>query len=134
MVRLNSYLILIVFSFWLSACGETKFSVDRVQADQVKASDVVDTETPRTPEEQERIDSEVERNICDKHGKKVRICHIPPGNPDNRHTICIGRSALPAHVGRHGVDDDHDYVGSCDGDDDDDDDDDCDDDDDEENP
>lgn len=29
---------------------------------------------------------------------KVNVCHIPPGNPANRHTICIDWSALPAHV------------------------------------
>lgn len=29
---------------------------------------------------------------------KVNVCHVPPGNPANRHTICIDYSALPAHV------------------------------------
>ncbi len=32
---------------------------------------------------------------------EVCICHIPPGNPDNAHTICIGLEAVPAHLG-HG--------------------------------
>jgi len=31
----------------------------------------------------------------------TRICHIPPGNPGNNHTITIGNSAVNAHVG-HG--------------------------------
>lgn len=39
----------------------------------------------------------------------VTICHIPPGNPANAHTITIAMSALPAHLA-HG-----DYVGSCQG-------------------
>lgn len=34
-------------------------------------------------------------------GRKVSICHVPPGNPDNRHEICISESAVPAHSG-HG--------------------------------
>jgi hypothetical protein len=30
--------------------------------------------------------------------KKVTICHVPPGNPSNAHTITVGVSALPAHL------------------------------------
>ncbi|HNZ43394.1 MAG TPA: hypothetical protein PLI16_01305 [Bacteroidales bacterium] len=37
----------------------------------------------------------------------VTICHIPPGNPANAHTITISVNALPAHLA-HG-----DFVGSC---------------------
>lgn len=29
------------------------------------------------------------------------VCHIPPGNPDNRHTIIVGPGAVGAHLG-HG--------------------------------
>ncbi len=39
---------------------------------------------------------------------KVVICHLPPGNPDNAHTIVVGSSAVPAHLD-HG-----DYLGECD--------------------
>ena len=38
---------------------------------------------------------------------KVTICHIPPGNPANAHTITVGRSALKAHT-KHG-----DTLGAC---------------------
>ena len=40
----------------------------------------------------------------------VTICHIPPGNPNNPHTITISVNALQAHLD-HGC-----YVGSCEGD------------------
>jgi hypothetical protein len=40
--------------------------------------------------------------------KKTTICHIPPGNPANEHTICVGNSAVPAHVENH-----HDTIGAC---------------------
>lgn len=39
----------------------------------------------------------------------VTICHIPPGNPSNAHTITISINALPAHLA-HG-----DYIGACNG-------------------
>jgi len=38
---------------------------------------------------------------------KVLVCHIPPGNPENMHQICIAASAVPAHIA-HGC-----YVGYC---------------------
>lgn len=39
---------------------------------------------------------------------KVLVCHIPPGNPGNAHTICVDHHAQPAHVENHG-----DYLGAC---------------------
>ena len=38
---------------------------------------------------------------------RVTICHIPPGNPDNAHTISVSVKAVPAHLA-HG-----DYCGPC---------------------
>jgi hypothetical protein len=38
---------------------------------------------------------------------KITICHIPPGDPGNAHTIVIDESAWPAHEA-HG-----DYIGEC---------------------
>lgn len=38
---------------------------------------------------------------------KVAVCHVPPGNPDNPHTIEVDESALPAHLA-HG-----DTEGAC---------------------
>ena len=40
-------------------------------------------------------------------GKKVTICHIPPGNPANAHTITVSVNAVRAHLA-HG-----DTVGPC---------------------
>lgn len=39
--------------------------------------------------------------------KKVRICHVPPGNPESRQTILVSAQAVPAHL-RHG-----DTIGAC---------------------
>lgn len=41
------------------------------------------------------------------NGKKVTICHVPPGNPSNAHTINVSVNALDAHLD-HG-----DLLGSC---------------------
>lgn len=38
---------------------------------------------------------------------KVTICHVPPGNPKNEHTISVAQSAVDAHLA-HG-----DYLGVC---------------------
>jgi hypothetical protein len=40
--------------------------------------------------------------------KKVLVCHIPPGNPDNAHDICVGASAVEPHQTQHG-----DTLGAC---------------------
>ncbi|ATX78960.1 hypothetical protein Ga0123461_0523 [Mariprofundus aestuarium] len=42
-----------------------------------------------------------------KKAHKVDVCHIPPGNPSNAHTINIDQSAVDAHLA-HG-----DYLGEC---------------------
>ncbi len=39
--------------------------------------------------------------------KKIDICHMPPGNPDNAHTISVSVNALRAHLA-HG-----DYLDDC---------------------
>jgi hypothetical protein len=43
------------------------------------------------------------------HGKKVTICHVPPGNPDNPQTLRVGRKAAAAHLRRHAGD----HLGRC---------------------
>ena len=58
-------------------------------------------------------DPSINRNV-DMHAcaadntEKTTICHIPPGNPSNAHTICVGNAAVPAHVKNHG-----DPIGPC---------------------
>jgi hypothetical protein len=52
----------------------------------------------------------------DDDDDKVKVCHIPQGNPGNAHTIKISQSAVAAHLG-HG-----DTLGACPQDEDDDDD------------
>jgi hypothetical protein len=46
---------------------------------------------------------------CDpRDTKKTTICHFPPGNPANAHTLCVGNPAVSPHMSHHG-----DHVGPC---------------------
>ena len=49
-----------------------------------------------------------ETEVNDTTVKGVVICHVPPGNLDNAHTIIVGEPAVKAHLA-HG-----DYLGVCD--------------------
>jgi hypothetical protein len=40
---------------------------------------------------------------------KKTICHVPPGNPGNAHTITVGAPAAAAHLDQH----EGDYAGPC---------------------
>jgi hypothetical protein len=42
-------------------------------------------------------------------GTKTVLCHVPPGNPGNAHTITVGGRAGQAHLRNH----DGDYLGEC---------------------
>jgi hypothetical protein len=44
---------------------------------------------------------------ADSGNFKVDVCHIPPGNPANAHTINVSIFAVPAHLA-HG-----DSIGQC---------------------
>src|SRR4051812_35007034 len=55
-----------------------------------------------------RKDNDGRHHDDDDANCKVTICHVPPGNVCNEHTIRVGKSAVPAHRA-HG-----DSPGSCD--------------------
>jgi hypothetical protein len=38
---------------------------------------------------------------------KVTLCHVPPGNPANAHTISVDQSAVQAHLNHE------DFIGGC---------------------
>ncbi len=51
--------------------------------------------------------SDLESYPVDYESKKIEICHVPPGNPDNAHTLSISVNAMRAHLA-HG-----DYIDEC---------------------
>ena len=59
-------------------------------------------------EDDSTITADVDVHACAPDSvKKTTICHIPPGNPANAHTLCVGTPSVSAHE-RHG-----DVVGPC---------------------
>ncbi|GBF23721.1 hypothetical protein MnTg01_00046 [archaeon MnTg01] len=51
--------------------------------------------------------SDLDSYPIDYESKKIEICHVPPGNPDNAHTLSISVNAMRAHLA-HG-----DYIDEC---------------------
>jgi len=51
--------------------------------------------------------SDLDSYPVDYESKKIEICHVPPGNPDNVHTLSISVNAMKAHLA-HG-----DYIDEC---------------------
>ena len=41
--------------------------------------------------------------------RKNLLCHVPPGNPENKHTLCLPSPAIRAHLKQHTGD----YLGAC---------------------
>lgn len=39
--------------------------------------------------------------VYDCPASKALVCHVPPGNPANAHTICVGKPAVNAHLSHH---------------------------------
>ena len=54
------------------------------------------------------IDNIIAAWKCGNKNNKVLVCHIPPGNPANAHTICISPNAVSMHLEQHG-----DLLGPC---------------------
>ncbi len=52
--------------------------------------------------------SDLDSLLADYESKKIEICHVPPGNHDNAHTLNISVNAMKAHLA-HG-----DYLEECD--------------------
>ena len=54
-----------------------------------------------------RSSSDLDNYPTDYETKKIEICHVPPGNPDNAHTLSISVNAIKSHLA-HG-----DYIDEC---------------------
>jgi len=72
-----------------------------------------ETDTSLHPLQRAGVAAKKKDDYCDRASKrkvpdhKAMICHIPPGNPANAHTIIVGKPSVPAHLA-HG-----DTLGPC---------------------
>jgi len=73
------------------------------------ASVNADSENSHNSSENTHHSSDSNERGSSSEAKKIIICHVPKGNPANKHTIHIGFSAWPAHRDNHGGD----WLGSC---------------------
>jgi hypothetical protein len=74
--------------------------------------DEVKEEKKDTPSDEKREDKDIdptEDTFGDEISEKdrVTVCHLPPGNPEGRHSLVISKNALAAHLA-HG-----DVLGAC---------------------
>lgn len=95
---------LLLLCFGFIACSQASFEN---QPSQVLS--------PRVNVDEGANDAEVLAQCeCGEGGRKVRICHVPQGNPANAHTICISPNALKAHIDHHiAGSGEEDYMGAC---------------------
>ncbi len=70
--------------------------------------DKIETRADDDDDDDEKF--ELDDDNGDDHGKTT-ICHFPPGNPANAHTISVGAKAAQSHILRHG-----DTMGECEND------------------
>ncbi len=97
--------------------GDDQVGDDQVGDDQVGDDQVGDDQVGDDQVGDDQVGDDIDPldvYAChdDKGGseKKVLICHYPPGKAAKRNTLCIGRSALPAHMSHGGV---ADTLGAC---------------------
>ena len=89
---------------------EIEFEIDTTDEDEIineiskktgLGKDKIRSLTKFEVEDEEEDENENEKG-------KVTICHFPPGNPLNAHTISVGQHAAEKHMIKHG-----DTIGSC---------------------
>lgn len=92
-------------------------SVEKKPAKQVEeVEDELDRKGKQSYQPKKQVDQEQPRKdyrkgkMKGKYGNgKTTICHAPPGNAANAHTISVGGGAVQAHLGNH----DGDTLGDC---------------------
>jgi len=120
-------------------CSKVKFAASDSAAGKVTAEGSPDGNTlsddgdgngddEKTPMDEvvtgEPADEDLAKHACDDDNsegssdddQKVNVCHVPPGNPDARHTICISVNGyINGHMKNHhtGNEQTADYLGEC---------------------
>lgn len=109
-MRLYLFVCVSVVALFIMGCGATEFSS--------KSSGEYQSVNPEgAPPASDIVNGNLDQAAKYACGdKKIAICHVPEGNPDNRHTLCLPQPAIEAHLAQHdaSVDKgDEDYLGEC---------------------
>ena len=125
MKKAISITLLLILLTTLTSCGKDEFALSETTAginkDGTPSSPVLgDDSSDDTPTIEEIIEElengeEIEDILPESYlcwetdnNRGVTICHFPNGNENLRHDICVGESAIDAHL-----DHDGDYLGPC---------------------
>lgn len=101
------------------SCFESPIALNLPEPE-IGVVEVQDDEVPTIVEEKEEEDQLVEDidletdYSCGKNKSKVIVCHVPKGNPENIHSICISVNAWEsAHMHKHSGGGVSDHLGAC---------------------
>jgi len=105
--------------FGLSGCNDTGFSRTPAASSSLAQTNMDGGNMHPTDKHDEDTSHDESQDCSAPSGNQVMICHVPPGNPSARHTICVGINgaqnghglnlADPAAIGGHGGD----TLGAC---------------------
>jgi hypothetical protein len=96
MKRINMNKGLLIFAFAIAGCGQTNSPGSMDEASTAAAT--INKAGPQL--DQVQSIEEVDAYRCG-NGHQIYICHIPPGNSAQRHTLCVGAPAVAAHIKHH---------------------------------
>ena len=113
-LKITSYFIGIVLAATLTSCE----SLYQLKTNSIVPSNFTSGPGP-TVESAINDPKKIAEYLCASEDEeddepKALVCHYPSGNPAQRHDICIGKSALPAHIDKHGQPGAYDHLGKCD--------------------
>lgn len=93
-----AYLAAITVNWNTSVCAQSYVCGDAV-AGVIDDSDSKDKDDSSSDDDSDSKDKDKDDDADAKQGgDKQEVCHIPPGNPDNAHTITVSASAVDAHL------------------------------------
>lgn len=117
-MKAQKYILISLFCLMIYGqnCGRAKFAEKSgVSLSSASAASLSDPDGNFNDVPGEPLCTQVENSNLEKASfldqianEPVTICHVPPGDPANRHNITIDMSALNTHINHH-----DDYIGDC---------------------
>jgi len=83
-------------------------SLSAVQAHMTQHVDIIGPCPSEESDDNDNSNSNSNSNSNGNGNNNIAVCHVPPGNPENQHTLYISQSAVTTHLTQH-----TDYLGMC---------------------